>query len=137
MAIAPFLQLVSACLGFVGAILFAAGVLRQRNEDITHAADTFWDSNPHVLAMLTAQKAQYLAGAVAVGLSFAAQYVSFVLATPTDAPLTASRSGVLALVIAVPATACVWAIFDRVAGLLAIKYLARVNESVRSRAGGP
>ena len=73
MSFAQFLSILSACLGFIAAMYFAAGMLRMSAEDVWRTVRSHWDINEHQLRSVSAQRADYIVGATFLLLSFSAQ----------------------------------------------------------------
>ena len=87
---ASILQLVAACVGIIGSLFFAIGVMRQTIEAMGRLSGTYWDWNPHLPPALAAQKADYLFGGGLIVVAFVLQLVSF-FASSADV-LTASQA---------------------------------------------
>lgn len=68
-----FLNIFSACIGFVAAMYFAAGMLRMSAEDVWRTVRSHWDINEHLLRSVAAQRAEYIVGATYLLLSFSLQ----------------------------------------------------------------
>ena len=82
-SIASLVQLAAACIGIVGSLFFAIGVMRQSIESMARLSSSYWDSNPHMPEALAAQKADYLFGGGLIVIAFVVQLVSFfVSSTP-------------------------------------------------------
>lgn len=79
-------QLVSACIGIIGALFFAIGIMRQTVEAMARLSGTYWDWNPHMPPALAAQKADYLFGGGLILAAFLLQLGSFF--APATAVLT-------------------------------------------------
>ena len=71
-----FLNIFSACLGFVAAMYFAAGMLRMSAEDVWRTVRSHWDINEHQLRSVAAQRAEYIVGATFLLLSFSLQLLA-------------------------------------------------------------
>lgn len=74
MSLATLIQILAACIGVVGSVFFAVGVMRQSVEAMGRLSGSYWDSNPHMPPMLAAQKAAYLFGGGLIVLAFAVQF---------------------------------------------------------------
>ena len=68
-----FLNIFSACLGFIAAMYFAVGMLRMSAEDVWRTVRSHWDINEHQLRSVAAQRAEYIVGATYLLLSFSLQ----------------------------------------------------------------
>ena len=68
-----FLNIFSACLGFIAVMYFAAGMLRMNAEDVWRTVRNNWDINEHQLRSIAAQRAEYIVGATFLLLSFSSQ----------------------------------------------------------------
>lgn len=77
MSIASLIQLIAACVGVVGSVFFAIGVMRQSVEAMARLSGTYFDWNPHMPPALAAQKADYLFGGGLIVFAFALQLGSF------------------------------------------------------------
>ena len=77
MSAAALIQLASACIGIVGSLFFAIGVMRQTVEAMARLSGTYWNSNPHMPRALAAQKADYLFGGGLIVVAFVLQLASF------------------------------------------------------------
>lgn len=77
MSASSLIQLIAACVGIIGSIFFAVGVMRQSIESMARLSGTYWDWNPKMPAALAAQKADYLFGGGLILLSFTIQLASF------------------------------------------------------------
>jgi hypothetical protein len=71
------IQLLSACVGIIGSIFFAIGVMRQSVEAMGLLSGTYWDWNPHMPPALAQQKADYLFGGGLILGAFCLQLISF------------------------------------------------------------
>jgi hypothetical protein len=76
-SLAALIQLVSACLGIVGSLFLAIGVMRQSVEAMARLSGSYWDWNPHMPTALAAQKADYLFGGGFIVVAFFLQLGSF------------------------------------------------------------
>lgn len=77
MSTASLIQLTSACVGILGSLFFAIGVMRQTIEAMGRLSGTYWDWNPHLPPALAAQKADYLFGGGLIVIAFVLQLASF------------------------------------------------------------
>jgi hypothetical protein len=77
MSVASLLLLTSACLGVLGSLFFAHGVIRQSTEMMARLAGTYFDANPYVVRALAAQRADYVFGGGLIVLAFVLQLGSF------------------------------------------------------------
>lgn len=91
MSYASVLQLASACVGVVGALFFAVGILRQTVEAMGRLSRTYWDWNPHLAPALAAQKAEYIFGGGLIFLSFLLQIGSFLASKEFLFPIRSAR----------------------------------------------
>lgn len=133
------LQLAAACIGIVGSLFFAIGVVRQNADFMAHLAGSYWDSNPHVVAALAAQKADYLFGGGTIMLAFVVQLGA--VFAPTDSSGVSTGEARFALFLAVFLTAGSFALLHQVAARLAGRFERQINESMKRRldeqAGSP
>lgn len=79
MKVSDFLLMFSDCTGFIGALFFSIGIIRQRVPTMGMLSGTFWDANPHMPPALAAQKADYLFGGGLIVVTFAVQFASFMV----------------------------------------------------------
>jgi len=77
MSAVSLIQLASACIGIVGALFFAIGIIRQTVEAMARLSRTNWGRNPHMPPALAAQKADYLFGGGLIVVAFVLQLGSF------------------------------------------------------------
>jgi hypothetical protein len=77
MTLGALVQLVASCMGIVGSLFFAIGVVRQTVEAMARLSHSYWDANPHMPAVLAAQKADYVFGGGMILVAFALQLGSF------------------------------------------------------------
>lgn len=82
MTLASVIQLVAACVGIVGSLFFAIGIIRQNAAAMARLSYTYWESNPDMPAVLAAQKADYVFGGSFIVLAFAIQLASFFATDP-------------------------------------------------------
>lgn len=72
-----FLSIVAACVGFVSALFFAKGTILMTEKDINKVASSGWGGFSRGMAdSITAQRADYTAGALLLVLSFSLQIVA-------------------------------------------------------------
>lgn len=93
MALGALIQLLASCVGIVGSLFFAIGVVRQTTEAMGRLSHTYWDANPHLPAVLAAQKADYIFGGGLILGAFALQLGSF-FATGTASVLSEAQAAV-------------------------------------------
>ena len=77
MSLSSLIQLIASCVGIIGSLFFAIGIIRQSIESMASLSGTYWDSNPHLPKALAAQKADYLFGGGLITLAFVSQLSSF------------------------------------------------------------
>ena len=85
MLLSTFLNILGACIGFMSASFFAFGALVMSAEKISAISATYWDANQHWGDSIAEQRADYIAGALLLLLSFASQLAAN-LVPPTSAP---------------------------------------------------
>jgi len=93
MVLGALIQLLASCVGIVGSFFFAIGVVRQTTEAMARLSHTYWDANPHLPAVLAAQKADYIFGGGLILTAFALQLGSF-FATGTAPVLSGTQATV-------------------------------------------
>ena len=81
------LTIVAASLGFVAAVLFCVGNALNASKEILLQASPFWDFNKHLAHSLTAQRAQYVVGAVLLLFAFIFQLAAALTSSENPAPL--------------------------------------------------
>lgn len=127
------IQLVSACVGIVGSVFFAVGVMRQSVEAMAKLSGTHFDWNPHMPPALAQQKADYIFGGGLILVAFALQLFSFFAST---APvLTPSQSSAAPWVAAV-CTVIAFFVLRMAARKLASHFEHQVNAWLRRRLEG-
>lgn len=77
MSASSLIQLMAACIGIIGSLFFAIGVMRQSAEAMGRLSGSYWDSNPHMPKALATQKADYLFGGSLIVVAFVLQLASF------------------------------------------------------------
>src|SRR5437867_13445252 len=77
MTASALVQLVSACVGIMGSLFFAIGIMRQSVEAMGRLSGSYWDWNPNMPPALAAQKADYLFGGGLIVLAFVLQLTSY------------------------------------------------------------
>ena len=130
MSAAAIVQLVSACIGIIGSIFFAIGVMRQTVEAMARLSGTYWDWNPHMPIALAAQKADYLFGGGLIFVAFVLQLASYFASTE---PMLTLAQTVLAPWIAGAATVIVFFIFRAASKCLAKHYEVQITEWLNMR----
>lgn len=83
MSAASLVQLLSACVGIIGSLFFAIGVMRQTVEAMARLSGTYWNNNPHMPPALASQKADYLFGGGLILIAFVLQFASFFASATT------------------------------------------------------
>jgi hypothetical protein len=79
------IQLVAACVGIIGSLFFAIGVVRQSVEAMGRLSETNFGSNPHMPTALATQKADYLFGGGLIVVAFVLQLASFFVPANAEA----------------------------------------------------
>jgi hypothetical protein len=79
MLLSTFIQILAACLGIIGSLFFAIGIMRQSIEAKANLSESYRDWNPHMVPALAAQKADYLFGGCIIVLAFTTQLLSFLV----------------------------------------------------------
>ena len=124
------IQLAAACVGIVGSLFFAIGIMRQTVEAMARLAGTYWDSNPHLPPALAAQKADYLFGGGLILVAFALQLSSFFA---SGKPLLSASQAQLAPWFAVIATVIAFFALRVAAVRLAKHYEAQITAWLKQR----
>lgn len=130
MSAMSLVQLAAACIGIVGSLFFAIGVMRQTVEAMARLAGTYWDWNPHLPPALAAQKADYLFGGGLIVVAFVLQLGSFFASSE---PLLSPSQSRLAPWLAGAATVVVFAVFRFAAARLAKHYEAQITAWLKQR----
>ena len=92
MSASSLVQLIAACIGIVGSLFFAIGVMRQSIESMAKLSGTYWDWNPNIPPALAAQKADYLFGGGLIVVAFSTQLASFFFSNASWLSPSASSS---------------------------------------------
>jgi hypothetical protein len=66
----------AAIFGFMASIYFIAGAITMSGKNIQMLFGTYWDYNRHIAKALSSQRAEYISGSIALGLSFVLQLPS-------------------------------------------------------------
>ena len=93
MSASSLVQLIAACVGIIGSLFFAIGVMHQSTEAMARLSGTYWGWNPNMPPALAAQKADYLFGGGLIVLAFSIQLASFFF---SSAPFLSPRATSLA-----------------------------------------
>lgn len=92
MLLTTFLNILGSSVGFLSALFFALGTIRLRTKDIVGIAGTYWDFNLNLADSIASQRAEYIAGALLLLLSFSLQ-LSANLVPPTSEPFLLQSFG--------------------------------------------
>jgi hypothetical protein len=131
MAISVLIQLIAACLGVIGSLFFAIGVMRQSTAAMADIASTYFDSNLYLVANTAAQKADYLFGGVFIVLAFAGQVIALLI--PSDAGCLAIKSTRLAPYGAIGGTIVVFMLLRMLSQRLASRYERQIRAELTRR----
>ena len=127
-------QLVSACVGIVGSIFFAIGVMRQSVEAMGRLSGTYWDWNPHMPPALAQQKADYLFGGGLILITFCLRLLSF---AATSEMVLSSEQATIAPWVAAAGTAVWFFVLRWASRRLAAHFVAEVTAWLRLRVQKP
>ena len=130
MSSASFIQLIAACVGIVGSLFFAIGVMRQTIEAMASLSGTYWDWNPHMPQALAAQKADYLFGGGLILVAFALQLGSFF---GSSASFISEEQARLAPWLAGAVTIVSFFLLRMIAGRLARHYEAQISAWLKQK----
>ena len=83
MLLSTFLNILGASLGFLSAMLFAIGALGMHPRKIMQISSSYWDANQHWGDSIAEQRADYIAGALLLLLSFSSQLAANLVPTDT------------------------------------------------------
>lgn len=125
MTIGSLLQLIAACVGIIGSLFFAIGVMRQSVDAMANLSGTYFDWNPHMPPALAAQKADYLLGGGLILIAFVLQLLSF-FPHPDSIALTAEQ-GTGAPWVAVGSTIALFPMLRVLAKVLARRFELKIN----------
>jgi hypothetical protein len=131
MSLATLIQILAACVGVIGSLFFAVGVMRQSVDAMGRLSGSYWDSNPHMPPMLAAQKADYLFGGCLIVLAFTVQFSSF-LVSEKYMILNAMQAQWAPWVAAV-ATAIIFMLLRFASRRVAKYYEIQINEWLKNR----
>ncbi|HEY8102008.1 MAG TPA: hypothetical protein VIF82_14790 [Burkholderiaceae bacterium] len=131
MSLTILIQILAACIGVVGSLFFAVGVMRQSVEAMGRLSGSYWDSNPHMPPMLAAQKADYLFGGCLIVLAFAVQFASFLVSD--KCMILNSKQAQLAPWVAAASTAVVFVLLRLASHRVARYYEVQINEWLKKR----
>jgi hypothetical protein len=131
MSAASLVRLLAACIGIIGSLFFAIGVMRQSVEAMGRLAGSYWDWNPHMPPALAAQKADYLFGGGLIMLAFVVQLASFFV--PAEVSTFNTRQARLIPWVATVATAGMFFLLRFAARRLAKLYEDQINEWLKQR----
>ena len=124
-------QLISACVGIVGSVFFAIGVMRQSVEAMGLLSGTYWDWNPHMPPALAQQKADYLFGGGLILGAFSLQLVSF---AATSEMLLSPQQAKAAPWVAAVGTAVAFYVLRWASRKLAARFEAEVKAWLKRKA---
>lgn len=129
MPLATLVQLIAACVGIVGSLFFAIGVIRQNAHAMARFSFSYWDGNPHMPGALASQRAEYIFGGGLIVAAFALQFASFFSTdtAPFITGIAASAAPWFALVI----TFVLFFIARAASARLAKRFQAEVEEVMR------
>ena len=131
MALAVLIQLVAACLGVIGSLFFAIGVMRQSVSAMADISGTYWNFNPHMIANAAAQKADYLFGGGIIVVAFAGQVIS--LLVPSTAGSLGSASSRLVPWVAVGGTIAAFVLLRLASRRLSACYESQIRVEIARR----
>lgn len=131
MSLATLIQMLAACIGVVGSLFFAVGVMRQSVEAMGRLSGSYWDSNPHMPPMLAAQKADYLFGGGLIVLAFTVQFSSFLV--PEKLMVLNAEDAQLVLWLAAATTTIIFVLLRLASRRVAKFYELQINEWLKKR----
>ena len=134
MSAASLTQLISACVGILGALFFAIGIMRQTVEAMGRLSGSYWDWNPHLPPALAAQKADYLFGGGLILIAFALQLASYFA---SSRPVLTDAQTQSAPWVAGVATIVAFALLRLVARSAAKHYEAQITAWLKQRTEQP
>ena len=86
MLLSTFLNILGSSVGLLSALFFALGTLRLRTKDIVGIAGTYWDFNQNLADSIASQRAEYIAGALLLLVSFALQLAANLVPSTLQPP---------------------------------------------------
>ncbi len=101
MLLAAFLNIIGASLGFLSAMFFAIGALGMHPQKIMQISSSYWDANQHWGDSIAEQRADYIAGALLLLLSFSSQLAANLVQPDTAPSLLQPRGCAIAEIVAV------------------------------------
>jgi hypothetical protein len=122
--------MVAACVGIIGSLFFAIGIVRQSVSAMANLSGTYFDWNPHMVPALAAQKADYVFGGCIIVLAFGLQLASFLV--PADAKLPFTQPAAVPWV-AAAATIVGFFTLHLCAKRLALRYEAQIQALLKSK----
>lgn len=120
MSTSSLIQLFSACIGIIGSLFFAVGIMRQSIEAMGRLSGSYWDSNPHIPPALASQKADYIFGGGFIVIAFVLQLASFLV--PSDIQVLDAQQARYAPWVALLLTVCAFAVLRILAARIAKRF---------------
>ena len=90
MSAITFLNFIAATGGFAAAMFFCKGTVSLSNRAVFDLAGTYWKFNRSLADALVSQRAEYVAGAILLVISFAAQLAANLIPGDSQSPLFCS-----------------------------------------------
>lgn len=131
MSVQTFLQIVGACFGVIGSLFFAIGVMRQTVDAMADLTGTHFDFNPHMVAALASQKADYLFGGGLIVVAFVLSLLSYPF-TQNNMPISQESAGRVPW-IAVASTVVLFFILRYIAGLVARRFEVQIRQRLQKK----
>jgi hypothetical protein len=131
MSAQTLVQLVAACIGILGSLFFAIGVMRQSVEAMGRLSGSYWDWNPHLPPALAAQKADYVFGGGLIVFAFTLQLMSFFASA--EGSILNPRQVVAAPWVAIVFTAASFFALRAVAGRVASHYQQQIETWLKAK----
>ena len=113
MLLSTFLNILGACIGFISALFFAFGALMMTAEKINIIAATYWNANQHWGDSIADQRADYIAGALLLLLSFSSQLAANLVPSASAPSLLQPFGCAIAEIVAVVASLLVGSVLLR------------------------
>lgn len=130
MSVSTLIQLIAACVGIIGSLFFAIGVMRQSIEAMANFSGTYWDWNPNMPPALAAQKADYLFGGGIIVIAFLVQLASFFVSSTT---VLSESLGKIAPWLAAAATVLIFLLLRLAARRLAKHYELQIITRLKQK----
>jgi hypothetical protein len=131
MSLCTLIQIISACLGIIGSLFFAIGIMRQNAETMAKLSGTYWGANPHMVSALAEQKADYLFGGGIIVMAFTSQLLSYLI--PPGINIFGDVGAQFVPWIAAATTIIVFFLLRVIAGKISKHFEKQINDALREK----